>query len=177
MREYRLVQLGALRITALPSAFLGALGLWAALAAVGLLALGMTVGEALAGGLVAALLHYAADLWHNLGHAWAAARTGNPMTGVRFWGLLGTCVYPSNEPALPGRTHVRRALGGPVASALLGVVALVAAFAVRPLGAAVQAVTWFLAADSLLVFTAGALVPLGFNDGSTLRRWWGKAGR
>lgn len=176
MREYALVRLGSLTITVQPSAFLAAAALWAVLAAIGILAIGLPVAEALAGGLVGALLHYAADTWHNLGHAWAAARTGYPMSGMRFWGLLGTCVYPKDEPALPGATHVRRALGGPAASALLGAAALIAAFAVRPLGATVEAVTWFLAADSLLVFTAGALVPLGFNDGSTLLRWWGKGG-
>jgi hypothetical protein len=176
MREYRLGRLGALSVAALPSAFLAAAGLWAVLAAIGILALGLPMAEALAGGLVAALLHYAADMWHNLGHAWAAARTGYPMSGMRFWGLLGTCVYPKDEPALPGPTHVRRALGGPAASALLGAVAVVAALAAGPLGATVQAVAWFFAADNLLVFTAGALVPLGFNDGSTLLRWRGKAG-
>jgi hypothetical protein len=26
--------------------------------------------------------------------------------------------------------------------------------------------------DNLLVFTAGALLPLGFTDGSTLLHWW-----
>ena len=32
----------------------------------------------------------------------------------------------------------------------------------------------FVVADNLLVFTLGALMPLGFSDGSTLLRWRGK---
>jgi hypothetical protein len=32
----------------------------------------------------------------------------------------------------------------------------------------------FFFLDNLLIFTLGVFVPLGFTDGSTLLRWWGK---
>jgi hypothetical protein len=35
-------------------------------------------------------------------------------------------------------------------------------------------VALFFFLDNLLVLTLGAFVPLGFTDGSTLLRWWGK---
>ena len=41
-------------------------------------------------------------------------------------------------------------------------------------GQRVAAVLAGLGFGALLVFTLGALLPLGFNDGSTLLRWWGK---
>jgi hypothetical protein len=69
---------------------------------------------------------------------------------------------------------VRRALGGPVASLLLSVIAAVIALALRPLGGVYWWVALFFFLDNLLVLTLGALVPLGFTDGSTLLHWWGK---
>ena len=58
-----------------------------------------------------------------LGHARAAEQVGYPMEGVHLWGVLGTSVYPTDEPELPAEVHVERALGGPKASAVLAVAA------------------------------------------------------
>ncbi len=173
MREYPLGRLGSLELSAQPSAFAGVVSLWAILAAVGIAGLRLGILEAVVGALAATLLHYAAELWHQLGHSWAARRTGYPMRGVRFWGWLSTAVYPAGEPPLPGATHVRRALGGPSASLLATVGAALLALAVRPPGVAGWVAQFFFA-DNLLVMTLGALLPLGFTDGSTLLRWWGK---
>ncbi len=105
------------------SAFAGTAALWAILAIAAATLLKTTWAEAIALGLAAALLHWLSETWHQLGHAWAARRTGHPMTGVRFWGVLSTSVYPADEGQLPARVHVRRALGGPTASLLLTLVA------------------------------------------------------
>jgi hypothetical protein len=98
------------------------------------------------------------------------------MIGIRlgtFW-LLSTSVYPSDEPSLPGAIHIRRALGGPLASLLLSVVAAIVAGVLLPVGGVLWWVGAFFFLENLLIFTLGSLVPLGFNDGSTLLRWWGK---
>ena len=88
--------------------------------------------------------HWFAGLVHHLGHAWAARRTGFPMSGIHCRLFLCASRYPRHEPMLPANVHIRRALGGPLFSFLLAVV--------------VGALT--------------ALLPLGFTDGSTLLKWW-----
>ena len=79
-----------LEIPARPSAVVGLLLLWAVLAAIGIGLLDLPIGAALAGGFVAALLHYLSEFAHQGGHAFAARRTGQPMLGMRYWWVLGT---------------------------------------------------------------------------------------
>jgi hypothetical protein len=52
--------------------------------------------------------------------------------------------------------------------------ALVVTLLLRSLGSALWWVGVFFFLDNLIVFTLGALLPLGFTDGSTLLYWWGK---
>ena len=174
MTEYKLGRLAGLSLSARPSAVAGTIVLWAILVAIGAGPLGLLVGTAIVAGLAAVALHWASELLHQLGHAWAARRVGYPMFGVRAWGVLSASVYPPDEPALPGRIHIRRALGGPFASLLVTLVAGTLALALRPLGGAIWWLALFCCLENLLVFTLGSLLPLGFNDGSTLLRWWGK---
>lgn len=168
---YELGRVAGLRLTAKPSAVLGTLLLWGALSAIGS-GLGLPAATAILGGLVATALHWLASLAHHLGHAWAARRTGHPMLGVRFWGVLGTSIYPRDEPPLPARVHMRRALGGPLASLLLTLAALGLALALRPAGGAAWLVALLFFVENLFVYTLQALLPLGFNDGATLLYWW-----
>ncbi|MBX7251031.1 MAG: hypothetical protein K1X50_03540, partial [Candidatus Promineofilum sp.] len=81
-------------ISAAPSAGVGALLLAAAFGFVGRRLFRLSPAEAVAGGVLAAALHFLSELWHQKGHARAATRTGYPMTGVRLWGVLGTSLYP-----------------------------------------------------------------------------------
>jgi hypothetical protein len=165
----KLGRLWGLDISALPSAIAGFFLVWVVLGGIALL-LGLSVVEAIVGGLLAAILHWIADTLHQLGHAWAARRTGYPMTGVRFWWMLSSSIYPPDEPPLPRVTHVRRAVGGPVASAVVSLLSGIVALALA-LGSAGGLVWWlalFFFLDNLLVFTLGSLLPLGFTDGSTL---------
>ena len=171
---YQLGRVASLRLTAAPSAIVGSLLLWALLSGIAALGLGVSPVAAGVGGLVAVLLHWASDIVHQLGHARAARATGHPMIGIRLWWVLSASIYPSDEGSLPAAVHIRRALGGPVASLLLAVIAGVIALALRPLGGAYWWVALFFFLDNLLVLTLGALVPLGFTDGSTLLHWWGK---
>jgi hypothetical protein len=165
----KLGRLWGLDISALPSAIASFFLVWVVLSGVAL-PLGLSVGEAILGGLLGAILHWCGETLHQLGHAWAARQTGYPMTGVRFWWALSSSIYPADEPPLPRVTHVRRAVGGPVASAVVSLFSGIVALALA-LGSAGGLVWWlalFFFLDNLLVFTLGSLLPLGFTDGSTL---------
>ena len=175
-RERKLGQVGGLEVSAEPTAVVGSFLLAAVLAGVGMKAIGLSVWEALAGSLLAVALHWGSDIAHHLGHARAARRTGYPMSGIRLgkWGILGTSLYPADEPALPAATHIRRALGGPAGSLLVTLAAAAVALALRAGGGVLWWVAAFVFLDNLLLLTLGAFLPLGFTDGSTLLRWWGK---
>jgi hypothetical protein len=171
---FKLGRLAGLELSARPSAIAGSLALWAIFGAIGMIVLNLSLAMAVAAGCVAVALHWLSEILHNIGHAWAARQAGYPMVGVQLWGVLSTSVYPPDEPPLPAQIHIRRALGGPLGSLLVTLVAAVLVLALR----ATQGVGWWLALflllDNLLVFTLGALIPLGFNDGGTLLYWWGR---
>ena len=166
----KLGRLSGLDLSAAPSAIIGFVLVWVVLGAVGLTLLNLSAGEAILGGLLAAILHWCAETLHQLGHAWAARRTGYPMTGVQFWWVLSSSLYPADEPPLPRAVHIRRALGGPMGSALWSLLSglIVLTLALASAGGLIWWLALFFFLDNLLVFTLGALLPLGFTDGSTL---------
>ncbi|MBI5567479.1 MAG: hypothetical protein HY870_21445 [Chloroflexi bacterium] len=169
--EIKLGRWAGLQLSAMPSAVISAIGLWTLLTMLAAVIIPLPIGTAIVGGLIATVLHYVSDTLHQLGHAFVAKRTGFPMTGIRFWFVLSTAIYPSGEPPLPGRIHIRRALGGPIVSVLIGViVGVIAALSTGVLGWIIA----FTAFDNLLVLGLGAFLPLGFTDGSTILMWWGK---
>lgn len=165
-----------LQIRAYKNALFMSLLLWATLTFVAFALLQLSIFNALLSGLVATLLHWDSEIWHQLGHAWAARKTGYPMKGITLVGLLGFSRYPQDEPELPAEIHIRRALGGPAASLIVSLVSGVAALVLRPFGGAIWMVTVFWFLDNLIVFTLGSLLPLGFTDGSTLLYWWPRRG-
>lgn len=175
MRVWIVGRVGGVELWIAPAALAGLALLWVGLGAVGLLLLDLTPAAAVLGGLAAALLHFVAGLIHHLGHAVAARLTGYPMQAAHFGRLLvlATSVYPDDEPELPGRIHIRRALGGPIASLILSVLAGGVAL-LPPAGSPEFWLAAFVAADSLLVFTLGVMLPLGFTDMSTILEWRGK---
>lgn len=183
----RLTELGhvaGLRITAKPSAFITLAWMWTILTYGAIALFKLSVNEAIVGALVATLLHWLSELAHQIGHRIAARQTGYPMIGVCFWGPLASSVYPKDEPSLPGRLHIKRALGGPIMSGMITLVAgflylfLSGTFTIGQsephLNSVIVLVSLFFFLDNLLVFTIGAFLPLGFTDGSTILHWWGK---
>lgn len=173
MKERHMVgKIGGLRVTAEPSTAGGFLLLWAVFSLLGRGIYHLRPRAAVAGGLLAAGLHFLSELWHQMGHARAAERTGFPMTGVHLWGVLGTSIYPPDEPELPDEIHIERALGGPRASLGLTLAALLIALVVRPAGRMGLMVASLFALDNLFIFTVGALLPLPFleTDGAVMQR-------
>lgn len=171
-RTFPLGQLSGLKIRATPSAVGAALLMAGGFVLFLLKVLKWRPWTAITGGILAAAIHYLSELWHHVGHARAAEETGFLMKGVTFSGPIAVSVYPDNEGLLTAETHIQRALGGPIFSLLLTIAAGLAALLFRPLGGLPLFLTVFAFLDNLLVLTIGALLPLGFTDGSTLLTWW-----
>ena len=172
MKERALGTLAGLSLTAIPTAILGSIALY--VVAIGLMALSnIPFGSALLGGVIVVILHWFSELVHQLGHAWAARRTGYPMIGIRFGTLwvFSTSLYPPDEPALPAKIHLRRATGGPIFSAWLSAIAfLIILMTIRSMDALWAFVLWFFFLENLVVMTLQVFIPLGFNDGATVWR-------
>jgi len=107
------------------------------------------------------------------------------MVGIHFFNLFSASQYPADEPALPPRTHVTRALGGFWINTIIGLLLLPVALDLWPHGreilpTAVSLVAWlagFGMVTNLFVLGLGALIPLkipggGLNDGGTLLHYW-----
>ena len=88
MKEYRLGTWAGLQWSMTRSAIVGAIGLWLVVVALMVAAFNIPIGSALLGGVIVVILHELSEIVHQLGHAWAARRTGYPMSGVRF-GMFG----------------------------------------------------------------------------------------
>src|SRR5687767_87148 len=122
MREYVYGRAAGLRFTARPSALIGLPVLWVVFTLVALKQLRIALLKACGIAVAVVAGHWLLGMCHHLGHALAASLAGYPMTGIRLWGVIATSVYPADEPELPATIHVRRALGGPIASAVLTLV-------------------------------------------------------
>ena len=179
MKQIRLGSLAGTEIVVLPIALPFSLVLWIIFGAIALTALGMSFGLAVLLGLVVMLLHWLSEVVHHVGHVLAARRTGHPMQAIKIGGIYGFLAlssYPTDEPALPDSIHVRRALGGPIASLFLTIIFGICALLLRgPLWWAAI----FLFAENL-IFTIQVALPMGKlldNDGNTLWRWWRGRGK
>lgn len=170
-QEFRLGRIGGLEVIATPLAAVGTLLLGVIFFGVGRFVFNHGNANAIIGGVALAFLWWVSEIVHQLGHNVGARRVGHPMTGVRlgFLLVLGISIYPADEPQLAPAVHVRRALGGPAASAALSVVIGILAVALGGHSLGWVLLVWFL--DNLLVFTLGAFLPVGFSDGSTLLRY------
>jgi hypothetical protein len=172
-RGHSLGRIAGLNISFAPSALLGSLGI--AVLVYALLRLkGRSSAASAAVALLAVPAHWLSSFAHHVGHAFAARQTGYPMCGIHFRGVLGVSLYPRDEPPLPAKIHIRRALGGPPASILIALAAL-ALRLVLPLPGPVRDLALLVALDNLIE-GPGAFFPLPFTDGGTLRTWLPRRG-
>jgi len=172
MKAYRAGRLAGLQLSVAPSAIVASIVLWLLLTSLAFWVLQLPLATAVLGALLGVWLHWFSAIMHHLGHAWVARRVGFPMTGLRLWFLLGVSLYPRDEGNLPAAVHIRRALGGPLLSLLLAILGAGLALWLRPGGGLAYWLALFFCLENLFVFSLGALLPLGFTDGSTLLEWW-----
>lgn len=170
MKSFTLGKLMNVEIRVTYAALVGFLLLVALGSGVSLFWFTRDAGRALLAGLALAGIHFTTAAVHQVGHAIAARSTGYPMSAVRFgrWLVLATSIYPDDEPQLDSGLHIRRAIGGPIGSLTFAALCLVTTLVLRrgsPVPAALAALA---GADSLIVFTLGSLVPLGFTDMSSV---------
>lgn len=126
--------------------------------------------------ILATVLHWFSDLLHQYGHATISKWVGYPMQEWFLWWILVRPRYPKDEPELAPLIHILRALGGPIASAG---VALIAAFLMKwlvPLGGLIAFLARWFFWENLLAFTVAALFPpiyfRSFNtDGGSILHW------
>ncbi|MDH3292177.1 MAG: hypothetical protein OEO20_11075 [Gemmatimonadota bacterium] len=124
----KLFRIGGVRWTATPYAWLSplfwcALGLavaWAEERSVG-------AGSWLVGGVTYGLLLYGTNVVHSVGHIVAGWLVRAPMTSILLTATRDVTVYVRRGAALPARTRIARAAGGPALNLLTGGVALVIA--------------------------------------------------
>jgi hypothetical protein len=136
-------------------------------------------GEAWLAGLLTALVLVASEWLHQMSHARAAHDAGPPMIGIHFLPLFcfSTCLYPKDEPPLPPRLHVQRALGGFWVSLLIGLLLAPLAFFLWIKGGVSGWVLGVAAFWNVFVLGLGALLPVDIpgvftTDGGTLLRLW-----
>ncbi len=168
----KLFEVGGYSVLWSPTFFPTFVLLWMTLNLVMMLFSDATYGQITVFGLGAVLIHYFAELLHNVGHAIAARSTGYPMSGIRLWYAFIGSLYPKDEPELSSRIHVTRALGGPILSLILAL-AMWGVLQVIPYANEIW--QWWLRFffwDNLLILGLGAFLPLGFTDGSTILREW-----
>ncbi len=167
MKTLQTGKLFGLQLSVLPSALAGSLIVWIGFSLFTFYKVGLSLGQAIPMGFFAAFLHWTSELIHCLGHAYAAKRTGYPMTGIRFGNIIlfAQTQYPRDEPALPPSLHIRRALGGPIISGLLSIIL----YLLLPYWS--KDWYWlglFTFLENLFIYTLQVFLPLGFNDGSTI---------
>jgi hypothetical protein len=171
MRFLQFGPIGGLTWRIYPSALVGTLMLVLLLSGAAFWGIDMSMADAVLTGVFCTALFWLSDLVHNYGHAFAARRMGHPMIGIRFFWILGANVYPSNESELPPRVHILRALGGPIANALLSVVAGLIWLAVRGQGEVIYwSALWFFLLN-VFFYTLQVFAPLGFNDGAVIWKY------
>lgn len=96
-KSYSLGQIAGLKLSAGASTMPAFILLWVVLAVLAYWLIRLPLAMSILAGGICTLLHYLSGTWHQLGHAWAARRSGYPMNGIYFWGVLSTSLYPAGD--------------------------------------------------------------------------------
>lgn len=136
----------------------------------------LTPLDALIAGIITTFIYYFSEVVHQYGHFFAAKQTGKPSTGLRLWFILGTTLYPSNEGQVKPSIHMRRAIGGPIASLILLIIFLfLGSFLWAFSDMARFIVGWGIFVNSVW-YIGGALIPMQYKnfttDGMTIWKAW-----
>lgn len=176
-RKWVLGSFAGLTISALPSTVPASAGLWLFLSFGAWWLFDQPVWLAPVMGFFGVVLHWLAELLHQVGHYLAGLAVGYPMNGLTAFGLVSSGRYPADEPKLPGRTHLIRALGGPLFSLFIGGCATLLLFSWQPQNLFVAGLLAWFQWENILVFGLTAFFPAGLFvkgielDGDTILRY------
>ena len=142
---------------------------WTALVIAALLGFALVVDLGVVVGTIGVLSFFLAILLHELAHALVARRFGIRTEAIELWGLGGMARL-DRDPATP-RAEGFIAAAGPVSNAVVGGVAVVAAFGLDAISAsrpAVASIAWFAAVN--LALAAFNILPGAPLDGGRVVR-------
>jgi hypothetical protein len=165
-----------MRTTISLSALVGSLLLIVIFTVAALFLTELTLLNAVIAAIGATLIHWFSETIHQYGHFWAAKRVGYPARGMKLWAVLGTTRYPKDEPELAAQTHIRRAIGGPIMSAVVSLVCVILALLFWSNAGIVRFLLGFAVFGNIGIFTIGPfLLPVRTKyletDGGTILYW------
>lgn len=136
----------------------------------------LTALDSLIAGILAMIIHWLSEFFHQYGHFFAAKQVGKPSIGIRTWWVLAATRYPQDEGELVPQIHIRRAIGGPITSVIVLIVLLILAALFWSMGGMLQFLIGWGIFIQIAIFILGALVPLKIGglttDGAILLREW-----
>jgi hypothetical protein len=122
--------------------------------------------QVLSGALAGIALVFA-DVGHAFAHTFSARAAGAPVDQVRLSSGMPRTLY--HDQSVSPRTHILRALGGPLFS-ILGFVLSLVMRALLPRGGIPRAVADWSSVGHGLILT-GSLAPLPIVDGGSILKW------
>lgn len=163
-------------ITYVRSAIYGSLVLVIVLTIAAILLTDLTPLDALIAGFIAMLLFWLSDIVHQYGHAVAAKRTGYPLSHIRMRTIISITIYPATEPQLSPDIHIQRALGGPIASAIMTIIVGILTLMFWEVGGMLQFLLGYTFLTNLFLAVGSLAVPLYTDflefDGGTILHYW-----
>lgn len=165
-----------MRTTFTLSALVGSVVLIVILTGAALFLTELTLLNAIIAAIGTTVIHWLGEIVHQYGHFWAAKRVGYPATGTKLWSVIGTTRYPKDEPELPAQTHIKRALGGPMISAIASVVCIILAVLFWSNTGIIRFLLGFAVFSNVGIFALGPfLLPVKTKyletDGGTILYW------
>lgn len=128
---------------------------------------GRSIGKNLLVGFIGLLMALFADIGHALAHSFSARYAGAPMDEVRLSMNMPRTIYFDN--VVPPRTHLLRALGGPLFSGVNLLLGLIWRSTVTPRSLSQELADISVLSHGLIFI--GSLAPLPFVDGGVILKY------
>jgi len=131
-----------------------------------------SVGQRVLVGVIASILFFSSVLAHELAHSLVARREGIPIDSITLF-ILGGVAHITEEPRRPG-IEFRMAIAGPLCSAVLGVISLLAFWATTGTSEPVAGTALFLGIANIALAVFNLIPGFPLDGGRVLRSiiWW-----
>jgi len=131
-----------------------------------------SVGQRVLVGVIASILFFSSVLAHELAHSLVARREGIPIDSITLF-ILGGVAHITEEPRRPG-IEFRMAIAGPLCSAVLGVICILAFLATTGTSEPVAATALVLGLLNISLAVFNLIPGFPLDGGRVLRSiiWW-----